>query len=404
VLRRDGAIKLFNGLISAANSEKENIDNIGKRFDAIYEICDRRITDCTNRLKKSTEIFRINLGADAVKYAVAEDITISEFKSSLKYENGIYDIYNAEKDPETILNVMIEYANSLPQVKKWDEDGKFGTIDKIIDGTLDDDQFENLTNRAIAKASPLLKFDDHGYEYSPIHDSFYACVPNQDNSRFKTDDYLSKHIHVEEKREKSRVEFESIGCKDRIILYRIFSVIPPFTIAPVSSFKGQYDRDKENLFFHFGTDLYNRMVEDGYELFPSSASDEALNYWVKGLVFGLISYKNKCYYYKNELDDTIAADNFLKKLSSDRVESFRLFKDDLKSLKKYFDNKFKEKINNFEYNQMIEDAKVDDNYKLKYSLIKSQLQSLDTLETKSYKETKKQLNDEINCAKALKKE
>ena len=264
------------------------------------------------------------------------------------------------------------------------------------------DQFENLTNRAILKASPLLKFDARGYSHSSIHDSCYACVPDKTNSRFIKGGFLSDHVLPEEGREKSHVDFESIGCKDRIIIYRIFSVIPPFTIAPVNTYKSQYEKDKEDVFFHFGTDLYDRMVEEGYELFPKAEEDEALTYWVKGLIFGLVSYKNRSYYYRNEYDNSIAVDDFYKKLSSDRVESFNMFKSDLKLLKKYFDDRFKEKIDNFDYNQEIEEAK--SNYKLKYSLINLQLKNLDTLDTPSYKPTKEQLGQEIICAKTLKKE
>lgn len=401
IMRRNAAINLFSQLISAVKDEETNINNINIRLNNIYSTCRNRINLQNNVLAESTEIFRINLSTDAIDKTTVDKVDVSELVTFLKYDNKIYDLYNADKDADAILKELKEFAFTLPSVKRWDEDGEYGTIDKIID-SLPDEQFENLTNRAVLKASPLLKFDARGYSHSSIHDSFYACVPDLGKSRFEKDDFLSKHVRTEEGCEKSHVEFESIGSKDRIIIYRIFSVIPPFTIAPVNTYKSQYDKDKEDVFFHFGTDLYDRMVEEGYELFPKAEEDEALTYWVKGLIFGLVSYKNRSYYYRNEYDNSIAVDDFYKKLSSDRVESFNMFKSDLKLLKKYFDDRFKEKIDNFDYNQEIEEAK--SNYKLKYSLINLQLKNLDTLDTPSYKPTKEQLGQEIICAKTLKKE
>ena len=124
---------------------------------------------------------------------------------------------------------------------------------------------------------------------------YYIGVNRFDESLLKKDDYFKNNVD-----EVGDVSFSNIGMRDRIIVFSQMTPIPPFAIDSVSNkCKEEYDDPDQGICFHFSVELLDEMRRKGYSLEPGG-NDNALELWVKGLLFGLIKNENGTYMYKDE--------------------------------------------------------------------------------------------------------
>jgi hypothetical protein len=188
------------------------------------------------------------------------------------------------------------------------------------------------------------------------------------------------------------VDESIIGMKNRVIIYRQIGVVPAYAISAVPSCKIEYDNSTINS--HFDAQLCTRMVREGYSLMPSKAADNTLEFWVKGIIFGLIRNDGECYYYKDVDDSDAALDDFWIKLSPYRDDAFTMFRRICKSVENQYELHFNalQREKGDEYlRTIIDDAKA--NYLVKFSQI---MMTRDEIKKKGNEAVARLITDEIN--------
>ena len=259
---------------------------------------------------------------------------------------------------------------------------------------MSDEEFDSLLTMAIKKSEPLFRFDYHGHapKERPTN-SFYVGVLNRDDSRLKRGNAFKLKLPGN-----PDVDFASIGQKDRIIIYRQRGVVPAYALTGIPTYRVRYE-NCTNCDCHFDADIEQRMRREGYTLEPSTKNDDTLEFWVKGLIFGLIKNEDGCYYVKNEDNDSLALNDYWESLGAYRDDAYKAFKQRLPlvadSFEKFFNN-YQNSVGNDAIQRIINDVKLEQNYLQKYSQIGMPVEEI---QKKGNESLKKLIVEEINYVK-----
>ncbi|MDE6871055.1 MAG: tubulin-like doman-containing protein [Bacteroidales bacterium] len=388
IIRRTAAITVFNNILGIINEAKHKIGLISESFKAVNRKLSVSLAMIQNQVGKMTATFQIDLAQSSVNSISinVDEIQIPEFVKGLHLEGKVYGFNELSNDE--IEEVIMKYAKGLHTAKVWRGTG----IDNVIDN-MPQDEFDRMVDIAIKKAMPLFRYDYRGYmpKQRP-QDSYFVGVPDKKCSRLFKDSYFKNRLTGT-----IDVDFASIGVNDRIIIYRQVGVVPAYAISPVFDYAKEYEKCNVNC--HYDANLQNRMEREDFSLRPKKASDEdMLDFWVKGLIFGLVKNNGKEYFFKSQehgdpLDDSWVS---LGEYRDEAFDSFRTYKNSIRK-------EFKEYIDSIAVSQgaasvksIIEDVKL--NYYDKYSQInmdKAQVKS------KGYEKIRQLITDELSHVKHL---
>lgn len=259
------------------------------------------------------------------------DSNIEDFITSLKEGNKIFDF--SELETSTIGVRLLQHTYNLDRAK---EIGNMD-INEVLVQLQKNGMFEDLVHNMAAKASPLLLHNFLGYIDKKPAINYYIGVNRFEDSLLKKDDYFKNNVE-----EAGDVNFSNIGMRDRIIVFSQMNPIPPFAIDSISNkCKREYEDPNNEICFHISTAILNEMKKAGYSLEPGSGIDNALEFWVKGFIYGLIKNENGTYKYLDEENGDCLWDYWVD-LGKYRDEAYKIFKERKSSI----EDQFKKKIHN----------------------------------------------------------
>lgn len=341
ILRHQGAISFFNGLKGQLIEQGKKVDNIRKLLEKVAGECDATIARNSNA-GLSLQTFQIDLSEELLRTVSYDDsqIIISDFLNTLG-ERTIADFDSLTS--QQVQELLYAYAYNLPSAK----DKEDTTIDAVIDQMSTSD-FKRLISKAINKSAPLLSEDTKGYQLirqTQPADSFYIGVANMKTSRFV--------IGGRDESEGTKVKFDSllntgasvhyasIGSAERIIIFRQFGVIPCYAIRGIDTFTNVYDRTPVR--FHFDANVLRRMTGEEFQLMPKVATDDSLELWIKGFLFGLIKWDAdaKTYLYRNKKEGHVLHDHWMP-LAMYRNDAFAEFQKHLTVVREEFNDYIKQ--------------------------------------------------------------
>ena len=333
IARRIKAITFYNDLLSKITTYQNRVREIRQRLEIVANNSRSEISKLRQEIARNTETFQINI-TSRVEPTISLDsqnILISDFITSLKEGNKIFDF--SELETSTIGVRLLQYTYNLDRAK---EIGNMD-INEVLVLLRKNGMFEDLVHNMAAKASPLLLHNFLGYIDKKPAINYYIGVNRFEDSLLKKDDYFKNNVE-----EAGDVNFSNIGMRDRIIVFSQMNPIPPFAIDSISNkCKREYEDPDNDICFHISTTILNEMKKEGFSLEPGSGSDNALEFWVKGFIFGLIKNDNGTYKYLDEENGDCLWDYWID-LGKYRDEAYKTFKERKSSI----EDQFKKKIHN----------------------------------------------------------
>lgn len=387
IARHDKAITFFNDLLVRLNNHRDNVRQIREKLSISAASSHDAIAKIRSDIGKNAETFQYDLTARVLSETVIDEsmIQISDFINNLS-GNKVYDF--ADMETSTTWKYLLDFSYNMPHAKEiGDKD-----INDILN-SMNQADFDELVRRLVAKASPLLPHNFHGYRNGKPAVNYYIGVSDFELSRLKKDDYFKMNIL-----DAADVNFSKIGMKDRLIIFSQMSPIPPFAISSMEQCKAEYDNPSQTINFHIDSEWLKEMRRQGYTMEPGGVANDSLEIWVKGLIFGYIKNENNMYMYLDEENGDFL-DDYWVTLAQYRDDAFRKFEEVLASATEQFNKKItaleKEHGAPFVRN-IISDAK--NNYWEKYSQIGY---SKKELKDSHLKGTADQIKREIEFVKNL---
>lgn len=387
IARHDRAKTFFTDLLVRIDSHKTNIKQIRDRLKMSASSSHDAIAAIRTNLGKVTETFQYDLTNKAMNETIIDEemIQVSDFIDSLS-GNKVFDF--SEMETSTIWKYLLDFSYFLPKAEQ------IGNKDiNDIMNAMSQDEFDELVRRLVAKASPLLPHNFHGYKNGNPPVNYYIGVSDFELSRLKKDDYFKTNI-----REAADVNFSKIGMKDRLIIFSQMCPIPPFAISSMDECKTEYDNPLQTICFHLDTGWMDEMHRNHYRMEPGGISDDSLEIWVKGFIFGFIKNEEGMYKYLDEENGDFL-DDYWVDLALYRDDAFRKFEDMNGAVSEQFNKRIaeleKEKGAPF-VRGIVSDAK--SNYWEKYSQIGY---TKTELKDPHMEGTRKQIRRELEFVKGL---
>ena len=319
IIRREAAVTFFSAIKQEVANYKTRLRVIKNNLNSVYKTCTQRISEIQNNVGKKAQTFQIDLTTRSMNEVVVmpEQVNLNDF---LLTNNGFIENCDRQTSDE-ILDVMKQYAGNIESSKTLSEK----SVENIID-SLNEEEFERLVKTAVIKSTPMLRFDDKGYQSKQQPgDYYYIGVEDKDHSRLAQDNYFKNNVSGN-----PDVSFSSVGLKDRIIIYRQKGVVPAFEIAPLLTYEDKYKQC--NVFCHIDKNLYSRLKSESYNLLPENPQDDTLELWVKGFIFGYIKNENNMYSVIS-LKKGVGIDNYWYELDQHRDLAYQKFKSNITDLK-----------------------------------------------------------------------
>lgn len=393
--RRNGAITFYTWLKQELNDASHKLSNIEANIRSACQIIKNNIAEMSGNLMSSRGMFVIDLTQPYVNQVevLPTDVNINQFVQSLPAGTEVYNFDTLT--PQAIADLMLKHSNTLSSGGVWESMSVEDALAK-----LPQNEVEAIINRAIALASPMCPLNYRGHLNPTLNNYYYIGVQEQSATGLNGDIIdIDRCITAGEQHE---TYFASIGSRDRIVFYHQYGVFPTFVIAGTSSYRHSHDgyMQRDTAYScHIDEDLRLKMAREGFSVLPKERTDNSMELWVKGLVFGLIKRDEQGnYLYKDETNDDLALFDYWTSLGTNyRDEAFRLFKREAERLQPQYEEHMLLRAKSEgqdAIDAILSDAKI--NYLAKYSL--NDL-SLTDLQNSLYKGIAAQLNDELKYVK-----
>ncbi len=355
--RRKGAIQFYTWLKEELANQLSDINKLDKALNAIKNQCEQKVAEIQYNITNNTNIFQIDLAKNEVNKVTYDDtaIVMNDFINQISLPNHLFDLIGLNTD--TVFSFIENYAAKISDSSKFSG----SSVDAIL-RTLSDKELDDVLKEAVVKSEPLIKYHTRGYVSNyPPEKYFYVGVEEKETSVLNEGNRFANMFS-------DRVpQFASIGIKDKIIIYCQYANMPLFTVEPVPTYEHRYNEVMRNSNCHFGVDLKARMDRENFSIYPRDNSTDAVQLWVKGLIFGLIKNQGDKYIFMCEAEGDII-DDYWVDLPQDRYEAFADFKNRQNIIEKeyeaYFDKYLRDKGQE-ELDRIYADAR--QNYEAKYA-------------------------------------
>lgn len=389
--RRNGAITFYTWLMQLMANSEQKLANIEANIRSACQIIRNNIATIGSRLMAPHGMFEIDLTKPYINMVDIQpnDVNVNQFVQSLDADSEIYKFDTLA--PDTIVEYMLRYTNTLSSGQAWEAMSVEDAMKK-----LPQNEIEDIIEKAIALSSPMCPLNFRGYLDPPLNNYYYIGVREQSSTGLRGEIInLEKCFPAGEQHE---IDFASIGSRDRIVFYHQYGVFPTFAIAGTESYRHAHDKymARETAYSCFiDEDLRIAMEREGFSVIPRERSDNSLELWVKGLIFGLIRRdKDGTYQYKDESNDDMALFGYWTSLGTTfRDEAFKNFKRQAERLQSQYEEYMRNRAKaegQDAIDAIMADAKI--NYLKKYSL--NDLAPTD-LQNSLYKGIKDQLTAEL---------
>ena len=387
VYRREAAINFYSKFKSKLDAMKATVENIKVRLEGLRQSFEQQKETVRRSIESQKPLFQIDLTS---KYL--PNVTIND-KSLTSYFLGANNLLAmATMERKELEKVFLDYTSSLAQTQTW----KNISIDHVF-GQLPEAERTSILHEAVQKSSPMLRYQITSQGITPQRspdETFVIAVRDHNQSPITTDE-LKQHIADPN----AKPEFCSTGAKDSIIVFRMVGPVPPCVISNMATYQKIAANSTWNV--HFDAVINTRMQREGWSIFPSQASSDALELWVKGFIFALIRNRDGHYQYQDYNEGQAIYDYWVDldhPKKGDRATAFELFKTKLndKDMHNAFVNELESRISKIgqdSYNEKIAIVKGKGYY---YDQVSQINLKLETLEGVGYDAIKRQINKEMD--------
>ncbi|MDE6301492.1 MAG: tubulin-like doman-containing protein [Muribaculaceae bacterium] len=365
--RRNGAISFYTWFMQELTEADRKLDDIESAIRGACQIIRNNIATLTSNLMSPRGMFEIDLTQPYVNQVDVQptDVNVNQFVQSLPA--GI-EIYGFDKlTPDEVAGYILKHTSTLNSGDVWES----MTVEDAL-AKLPKDEVRKIINRAISLSSPMCPLNYRGHINPTLNNYYYVGVQEQSSTGLKGGIIdLKACIPAGEQHE---VSFASIGSRDRIVFYHQYGVFPTFAIAGTDSYRHSHDKymSRETAYSCFiDEDLRIAMEREGFSVIPKERTDNSLELWVKGLIFGLIVRdSNGTYQFKDESNDDAALFGYWTSLGTTyRDEAFKAFKREADRLQSQYEEHMHNRAKSEgqdAIDAILADAKL--NYLGKYSL------------------------------------
>lgn len=384
IQRHEGAITFYNSMLDTLDECNHRIKTIADKLKAVRFGLSEKVNKLQASTANNNNIFQLNLAEEDAKNIniKANDIVISEFIDSLE-GNKLYDFgdeISIDEIEKQILNHTSKFKGANAYKNKSVED-----VLRAINDTNPAD-LKKIIDVAYRKSMPLFQYDHRGHAPKQnMIEMIYVGVENQENSILKRDNTFSNCMPAPDGLNVTRkVEFASIGMKDKIIIYHQVGVVPIYALSDIYNYKQTYIQSyNKPEGHHFDDDLRTRMEHEGFDIFPKKKYNDnnMIDYWVRGFIFGLLKNENGKYMMKSKSLGNALDDYWVSLGSAYRNEAFEEFKRKETAVVRDFSQHFTNEINSRgddAIKALIADVKSKNNYFTLYSCIKLDRKTLDS--------------------------
>jgi hypothetical protein len=362
IKRRNGAITFYVWFTQRMNDAEQKLNNIANTIQGACKILKNNIAIITNDLKAPRGLFVVDLTEPYIEKVDVQpdDVNVNQFVQSLPKDVEIYgfDMLN----PQTVADYMTHHTSTLNSGGIWESMSVEDALSKLSKTDMN-----KVIQRAIKLSSPMCPLNYRGHLNKPLNNYYYIGVQEQSSTIVDLDSCIPAG-------EMHESYFSSIGSKDRIVFYHQYGVFPTYAIAGTESYRHSHDNymSRQTAYSCFiDEDMHIAMQREGFSVLPVEKTDNSLELWVKGLIFGLISRDNDgTFRYKDENNDEMALFGYWTSLDSKyRDEAFKNFKRVANDIQQQYEDALQKRAKSEgqdAINALINDAKL--NYLQKYSL------------------------------------
>lgn len=364
IVRRLYAVQFFNTILKELTKHENTVENIEDYLNNLKIQYNASLNKMAATGRSTT--MEVDIAEDIIRTLKVDDATLlfNDFYPFVG-EGGLESVATTE-DMDVIFQ---NYAQSRPEYTEWQNK----TVSEVIDA-LSEDDFLEVCRKAVEKAEPLLKVDGKGKKVpngttvdQAIAHSYFICVEDKDNNRFKRSQGFQESIQATQ-----RIEYVSTGLKDRVIIYRQDYVVPGYAVFGVDEWRREYDQTKVSC--HFDENIHQRMLKENYSLEPSDLDVEVLGLWVKGFVFGLIKFDKEIghgsYVYFNKKTGKAAKQYWVDTETYYRKDAYDKFCSQSKEALEWFKEEIERKkveMGSRQVEELCEIVKYYPNYQLHFS-------------------------------------
>lgn len=177
-------------------------------------------------------------------------------------------------------------------------------------------------------ASPLWSYDPQGYSHTALNlDKFVIVgVGNRDNSILASDSAYQNFFDMNG----NKASFASTNQYDRVYVLIVEDLLPVYAVNNFSTYKKDFElKQAQNyqLAAYLDEKLNNRMNSENFSLIPTIETDNVLQYWVYGFVFGYVHYDQEAgKYWIRSKQKGEPSKKFRFDLSNQRDVAYEIFK------------------------------------------------------------------------------
>lgn len=241
------------------------------------------------------------LNANDISVFLTENLNSSEHPSLL-------DI----TDSSQLKQLFFKFAKERQEYKEW----YFNRDINYALKELSPDEFRDCYTRVLAKARPLIGINYDGYttiKKKPLGQAlsihYVIGVPLQkERCLFYSDEGFKQSLTAGS----VRPGYIETGFKDRIIISQILHAFPPCCISGIEQFEREYDMS--NLKCYVNQQIFDRMRQEGYSIYPAELEERILSLWVQAIIFGFVEFDrskgNGSYKFKDFSDPDLASTDY----------------------------------------------------------------------------------------------
>lgn len=300
------------------------LENIKSAIEGACQLIRSQIALTLSELMSPRGLFEIDLTQPYINQVSvnANDINVNQFVLSLPNDAKVYSFDTLQVD--VIANYMLSFASTLTSGATWES----MTVEDAL-AKLPQDERERNIRKAIALSSPMCPLNYQGYINPSLNNYYYIGVQEQSSTGLRgTIINLDSCIPAGDMH---AIDFASIGSRDRIVIYHQYGVFPTYAIAGTDAYRMAHDRYANRVAAYscfIDENIRTTMIRDSFSLLPQERTDNSLELWVKGIIFGLITRDgNGVYQYKDEDNRDNALFGYITSLGTTyRDEAFRNFK------------------------------------------------------------------------------
>lgn len=320
-IRREWALKFYSEFESILKNKLKTIDELKSVLrDVAKEQSRKLLNEQHNSQSKSK--FQIFLHQ-------AEVMKASELKidDSIKANFGAYLNEGVStwlgQSKDYVERKMWSFAKETPNVKE----AVNTSIDSVL-ASMPKVQVESYLERLRVLASPLWTYNTQGYNEANLQlDRFVIVgVGNRDTSLLSKDEEYKHFFDTNG----NKTSFASTNQDDRVYVLVVEDLLPIYAVNNFSTYKHDTEIKvaRGNMMANYLDEkLNNRMNAENFNVMPTVETDNVLQYWVWGFVFGYIHFdveQNRYWIRSKSHGDAI--DKYRYNLSHQRDVAYDLFK------------------------------------------------------------------------------